>query len=108
MLPFAIVMQTPPETLVELPQPVWKPSGIPPGAVALVMLYIAVKSRPVVGEVVFLPRRAVSTRWRVSILSVGAQTEPAFNSPWIHSRTIVVARRTMVPKRTTERGAKTV
>ena len=81
MLPLATVMQTPPATLVDAPQPVWKPSEVPPETVVPVMLYTAVKNRPVVGGVVMRPRPAVSTRWRVSILSVGAQTEPAFNIP---------------------------
>ena len=33
------------------------------------------------GGLVICPRPAVNTKWRVSILSVGAQTEPAFNIP---------------------------
>ncbi len=50
--PFAIVTQTPPGTLVALPQPVWNATGTPPEAVVAVMLKMAVKSTPVVGGVV--------------------------------------------------------
>jgi hypothetical protein len=38
VLPFEMVTQIPPVTLVEVPQPVWKPTGMPPAAVVPVIL----------------------------------------------------------------------
>ena len=75
LVPFEIVTQTPPATLV-LVQPVWNPTEIPEAVVVPTTLKIAVNRSPEVGEAVVCPSAPTITRWYVSILSVGAQTEP--------------------------------
>ena len=70
-----IVTQTPPATL-EVVQPVWNPTEIPEAVVVPTTLKIAVNRSPEVGGVVTAPSCPTTTRWYVSILSVGAQTEP--------------------------------
>jgi hypothetical protein len=87
-VPLGIVTQTLPATLVWV-HPFWKPTVIPPAGVVLVILYIAVNRRPVVGVGVRgAPSATVAARWKVPITSVVEHTLPMISLPSIHSRTI--------------------
>jgi hypothetical protein len=70
-------------TLVGGGQPVWYPIGVP--VVAVVTLYIAVKSRPVIGALVICPGAATTATSIVSALSWESQTLPLTSTPPIHS-----------------------
>ncbi len=80
--PFVMVIQVL-LTLVGGAQPVWYPIGVP--LVAAVTLYIAVKSRPVVGAVVICPGPATTATSIVSAVSWESQTLPWMSTPPIHS-----------------------
>lgn len=82
-LPFVMVMQVL-LTLVGGVQPVWYPIVVPP--VAAVTLYMAVKSRPVVGALVICPGAAITATSIVSMLSWESHTLPLTTTPPIHSR----------------------
>ncbi len=81
-VPFVMVIQVL-LTLVGGGQPVWYPIGVP--LVAVVTLYIAVKSRPVVGAVVICCGPARTATSIVSALSWESQTLPWTSTPPIHS-----------------------
>ena len=63
---------------------------------------MAVKSSPVVAPEVGLPTAA---KWRVSIVSVAKQVDPATSTPWRHS-TAGVAAVTTLPVRSTPVGTR--
>ena len=84
-LPFVMVIQVL-LTLVGGEQPVWYPIGVP--LVAVVTLYIAVNSRPVVGGVVICPGAATTATSIVSGVSWESQTLPLTSTPPIHSSMI--------------------
>src|SRR2546430_8052301 len=83
--PFVMVIQVL-LTLVGGEQPVWYPIGVP--LVAVVTLYIAVNSRPVVGGVVICPGAATTATSIVSGVSWESQTLPLTSTPPIHSSMI--------------------
>lgn len=104
-LPLAMVMQVL-LTLVGGVHPVWNPIGVPP--VAAVMLYIAVKSKPVVGLVVSCPAVPTATRCNVSIVSVDWQVFPVTKTPPIHSSSTVGGCGSTVPVRSAPAGLRIV
>lgn len=105
-LPFAMVTHTLGLTLVAV-HPVWKVIAV--AELTLVMLYIAVNSRPVVGERVRpVPMAPTAARWRVSIVSTEEHTAPCFNIPLSQSTTIVGVPSRTLPVRSIPTGFRTV
>jgi hypothetical protein len=105
-VPFAIVTQTPPLTLVFV-QPVWKPRLVPEDVP--VMLYIAANKRPVVGvEVMPDPRADVAASSTVSTVSVLEQVAPVIRTPERHSTIIVGVPVSTVPVRSMPAGRRIV
>lgn len=104
-VPFATVTQMLGLALVVV-HPVWKVIGVE--ELALVMLYSAVNSRPVVGATVRPdPTALAAAKWSVSIVSTPEHTAPCFKIPLSQSRRIVGVPRRTLPVRSIPTGLRT-